>query len=44
MAISEALSDLTAQLPYADKTQTELIEKKLDLLKEMESMGKQQDN
>lgn len=41
MAISEALSDLAAQLPYADKTQTELIEKKLELLKEMESMEQQ---
>ena len=41
MAISETLSDLAAQLPYADKTQTELIEKKLELLKEMESMEQQ---
>jgi len=38
MAISDAVRELAEQLPYADKTQTELIEKKLDMLKDMQQL------
>lgn len=38
MAISDAVKELAEQLPYADRTQTELIERKLEVLSQMQQL------